>query len=204
MGLYASGDFGCNLLWQSLSLYLLFYYSDVLGVGAAAAGAILLAGAVWDGVADCAVGAWAERMGRPRALVAGAAAPLGLAFVGMYATPRGPGAFAWALAAHLLFRSFYAAVNVPFAALSVRVGRDSRERGAIAALRMVFGAAGALGVGLATAPLLRTAAAAVSDGGGRRLLALGLATAATLSLWLAAAAAPPDGRPCGGREGFGR
>jgi len=39
--LFASGDFGCNLYWQSMTFYLLFFYTETLGLSAAVAGLIL-------------------------------------------------------------------------------------------------------------------------------------------------------------------
>ena len=37
-----AGDFACNLYWQSVSLYLLFFYTDVLGVSAALGGTLYI------------------------------------------------------------------------------------------------------------------------------------------------------------------
>ena len=33
---FASADLACNLVWQMISLYLLFFYTNVMGLGAAA------------------------------------------------------------------------------------------------------------------------------------------------------------------------
>src|SRR3546814_20101918 len=65
-----SGDLAFNLYWQSSSLFLLYFYTDVLGVPATIAGTIYMAALIWDAVIDPVVG-WAAdrrrtRMGRYR------------------------------------------------------------------------------------------------------------------------------------------
>ena len=114
---FASGDFAFNLYWQSAMLYLLFYYTDALGLGMETAAAIYLVASCWDGVVSFAVGVLVDRYWpRPamrRALVLGAV-PLGLSFALAYAPPplRGTAGAAVVLVGHLLFRTAYALVNI--------------------------------------------------------------------------------------------
>ena len=150
---FASGDFAFNLYWQSSSLFLFFYYTDVLHLAPQIAGVIYLIGSVWDGIADLLTGIWAER-GRPAyARVVGyGAIPLGLAFPLLYFAPPFHGAafVAVLLIAQFAFRSLYALVNIPYTAWSARISTDSRDRAAIAGLRMLFGTIAAIVVSLAT------------------------------------------------------
>lgn len=151
--LFASGDFACNLYWQSLSFFLFFFYTEALRLPAATAGLILLAGSIWDGLADAAVGMHAQRSRRSARWFLGAgAAPLGLGFISLYYAPplAGMALAVVVLAAHLLFRSLYAFVNIPYSAASAQVTSDSRQRSQIAALRMLFGTAAALAVAFLT------------------------------------------------------
>ena len=53
IALFATGDFACNLYWQSLSFFLLFFYTDALRLSPAVAGIVLLVAGVnqiqrWD------------------------------------------------------------------------------------------------------------------------------------------------------------
>src|SRR3954468_24469899 len=59
--LFASGDFACNLYWQSITFYLLFFYTDTLGLSAAVAGLITMLASVWDGIAGLVIGVAADR-----------------------------------------------------------------------------------------------------------------------------------------------
>ena len=146
--LFGAGDFAFNLYWQAISLYLLFYYIDALALPPATAGLVFLIGATWDGIADFAAGAAAERMRLSyRRLVGWGAVPLGLAFVAMFAVPAG--AATWALATQIAFRTVYAFTNIPYAAWTTRVAQTSRERSLVAGLRMGFGSAASVLVALA-------------------------------------------------------
>ncbi|OAN64082.1 MFS transporter [Sphingomonas sp. TDK1] len=153
--LFGAGDFAFNLYWQAVNLYLLFFYIDTLRLAPALAGTLFLIGAGWDGIADFTAGVVAERMRRPyRWLIGWGALPLGLAFVAMFAAPRG--AWAAALIAQLGFRTLYAFTNIPYAAWTTRLAGTGAERSLLAGLRMIFGAVAATLVA-GTLPRLVTA-----------------------------------------------
>jgi Na+/melibiose symporter-like transporter len=145
--LFASGDFAFNLYWQSISLYLLFFYIDVLALPPATAGMVFMAGTLWDAVADLAAGAVAERTRVSyRRLIAWGTLPLGLAFAVMFALPtRAVGGI---LLAQMLFRTLYAFTNIPYAAWTTRLSADSAVRTRLTGMRMMFGAVAAALVAL--------------------------------------------------------
>ncbi|WP_261294914.1 MFS transporter [Sphingomonas hylomeconis] len=145
--LFASGDFAFNLFWQSISLYLLFFYIDVLALPPLVAGLVFMAGTVWDGIADLIAGAVAERTRLSyRRLVGWGALPLGLAFVAMFAVPMH--AAVWVLLAQMLCRTLYAFTNIPYSAWTTRLSDAPEVRTLLAGLRMMFGAAAAALVAL--------------------------------------------------------
>src|SRR6218665_2180266 len=84
---FAFGDFPFNLYWQSIMLFLLFYYTEALGLPVATAAAIYTVASVWDGLANFLAGAVADRRepgrGYGRFLMLGSI-PLGLAFILTY------------------------------------------------------------------------------------------------------------------------
>ena len=45
---YGSGDFGFNLYFAGLNLYLLYYYTDVLNIDPALAGLIIMLPVIWQ------------------------------------------------------------------------------------------------------------------------------------------------------------
>jgi GPH family glycoside/pentoside/hexuronide:cation symporter len=158
--LFAFGDFAFNLYWQSIMLYLLFYYTDALNIPIGMAATTYLIASVWDGIANFAAGVLVDRRHnrfRFGALLVAGSAPLGLTFVLTYLPPLATGtwAAAWVLGAHLLFRTAYAGVNVPYLAMSARISSDPGDRAFIAGLRMLFGTAAVVVVALCTVPVGR-------------------------------------------------
>jgi GPH family glycoside/pentoside/hexuronide:cation symporter len=160
LALFAFGDFAFNLYWQSIMLFLLFYYTDALELPIGVAATTYMVASVWDGLANFAAGVLVDRGHRHfryGALIAAGAVPLGLTFVLTYMPPlvKGAWAIAWVLAAHLLFRTAYAGVNVPYLAMSARISPDAGDRAFVAGLRMMFGTAAAITVALCTVPVGR-------------------------------------------------
>jgi sugar (glycoside-pentoside-hexuronide) transporter len=158
--LFAFGDFAFNLYWQSIMLFLLFYYTDALDLPIGVAATTYLVASVWDGIANFAAGVAVDRRHdrfRYGALMIAGAVPLGLAFVLTYMPPIAKGglAIAWVFCAHILFRTAYAGVNVPYLAMSARISEVPADRALIAGLRMLFGTAAAVTVALCTVPIGR-------------------------------------------------
>jgi len=155
---FASGDFAFNLYWQSIMLFLLFYYTDALQLPIGVAATTYLVASVWDGIANFVAGVLVDRRRsslRYGFLLVAGAVPLGFTFVLTYFPPAVTGAWAIAsvLAAHLLFRTAYAGVNVPYLAMTARISADPGDRAFVAGARMLFGTAAAVTVALCTVPV---------------------------------------------------
>lgn len=159
--LFAFGDFAFNLYWQSVTLFLLFYYTDAVGLPMTVAATIFMVASVWDGIANFIAGivvdrrhAFVGRRGYAAVLTLGSV-PLALSFVLTYVPPVAAGS--WAIlgvfAAHMLFRTAYAGVNVPYLAMTARIATDTRDRQFVAGTRMLFGTLAALLVALGTVPI---------------------------------------------------
>jgi len=158
--LFAFGDFAFNLYWQSVMLFLLFYYTDALNLPIAVAATTYMIASVWDGIANFIAGLLVDRRHatlRYGAILVAGAVPLGACFMLMYMPPLTSGGWAIAsiLAAHLLFRTAYAAVNVPYLAMTARVSADGGDRAFVAGMRMLFGTAAAVAIALCTVPIGR-------------------------------------------------
>ena len=158
--LFAFGDFAFNLFWQSIMLFLLFYYTDALSLPIGVAATTYMVASVWDGVANFIAGILVDRKQASfrygRLLVIGAI-PLSLTFVLTYLPPPMTGGWAIAVVfvAHLLFRTAYAGVNVPYLAMTARISVDPGDRAFVAGMRMLFGTAAAAFVALGTIPIGR-------------------------------------------------
>jgi GPH family glycoside/pentoside/hexuronide:cation symporter len=158
--MFAFGDFAFNLYWQSVMMFLLFYYTDSIDLPIGIAATTYMVASVWDGIANFAAGMMLERRQssiRYGALIAIGGLPLGLSFILMYMPPLAKGAMGIAIIfiAHLLFRTAYAAVNVPYLAMTARISADARDRALVAGSRMLFGTTAAVIVALTTVPVGR-------------------------------------------------
>lgn len=156
--LFAGGDFAFNLFWQSVMLFLLFYYTDALELPIGIAATIFMAASIWDGIANFVAGLVVDRRPSARgygALLAAGGAPLAICFVLAYLPPLAPGWLGIASVAlcHVLFRTAYAAVNVPYLAMSARISGDPNDRAFVAGMRMLFGTLAAVTVALGTVPV---------------------------------------------------
>ncbi|MGB3456608.1 MAG: MFS transporter [Litorimonas sp.] len=156
---FGVADFGFNLYYTGLSLFLLYYYTDVLGIRPAVAGLIFAVPLFWDAVTDPVMGAIAGRvrsqMGRYRPFILFGTVPLAISFVMMFAAPvLFPGAVVLAAAiAHVVFRTCYTVVSIPYSALMASLTRDSGERSQLAGVRMICATLGGLFTVFATLPL---------------------------------------------------
>jgi len=158
--LFAFGDFAFNLYWQSVMLFLLFYYTDAIELRPEVAATIYMIASVWDGIANFLAGIFVDRLQsrlRYGPLLAAGALPLGLSFVLAYLPPALPGLLGAAvvLLGQILFRTAYAATNVPYLAMTARVSADETDRAFVSGLRMMFGTAAQVTVALTTLPMGR-------------------------------------------------
>jgi GPH family glycoside/pentoside/hexuronide:cation symporter len=188
---YGVGDFGLNIYWNALSLVLMFWYAEVVGLAPQLAGLIYFAGMAWDAVSDVVVANLSSRTRsrfgtyRPHILFGGLA--LGAAFVLLFWVPPLSGiALVGALTAvHILFRTVYTIVAVPYSALASRLTYSSVERTTYSGVRMFFAYSGLLIVSGLWFPLVRHFGGGdnVSGGGFMAAAAVGAVTA-TLALVL--------------------
>lgn len=149
---YASGNFGKGLIWSSLDYFLLFFLTDLWGLGPVQAGLVVMVALVWDGLCGPVVGYIIDRLGAPlgRYLVVGA--PLcALAFWFALREPgwRGEGLVAYALAVGLVLRTAYTFCDVPHNALLCTLSKGGNDAAVLSGLRLIFSAAAGLTVAVA-------------------------------------------------------
>jgi GPH family glycoside/pentoside/hexuronide:cation symporter len=126
-----------------VGLYLLYFYTDVVGISPSLAGLIYGIGMLWDAVTDPFMGYVAERtrtkwgVYRPYLLFGNV--PLALSFVLLFWVPPFEGAmlFSFLLLTNLLHRTCFTIVSVPFSSLTPRITSDSQERTNLTGFRML-------------------------------------------------------------------
>lgn len=157
---YGLGDSAANFVFQTQITFLLFFYTDVAGISAAAAGMLLLVSRVVDAFTDPIIGALADRTntrwGRYRPWILGTAIPLAVALVLCYTTPdvNVRGRIIWAVVTYNLLMIIYAANNIPYCALSGVMTNNSSERTSLASWRFLCAMAATLAVNTFTRSLV--------------------------------------------------
>ena len=157
---YGLGDFAYNLVFSTLMLYLMFFYTDVFGIPAAAVGTLMLVISVWDAVSDPLMGGIADRTttrwGKFRPYLMWLAVPFAVSTALTFTTPpfSVSGKIIYAYITYFLLMTVFTAINVPYSALSGVMTDDSIERTGLNAYRMGFSQFGNLLVGAGTLPLV--------------------------------------------------
>lgn len=157
---FTLGDYACNLYWHSVSIFLLFFYTDAVGLSAGTAGLIYMIASIVDAAVDPIMGSIADRTrtrrGRYRPYILFGSVPLAVSFVLLYYRPPIEGLWlaVWMMATHILFRLAYTALSIPYTSLNARLTDHSDERSTIAGFRMVFGMLAALTIAYFTQPLI--------------------------------------------------
>lgn len=150
---YSSGNFGKNILANTLVYFLIFYATDILGLAPETAGAIALIAMIWDAALDPAIGFIADRS-RTRfgkyGLYILLGAPLTSVFlILVFVLPVRSSDPALVLLLTLMaFKFFYTLIDLPHNALMARISADSRERTTIATTRALFSSLGSLSIAL--------------------------------------------------------
>ena len=145
---YGIGDYAICLYWSGVSLYLLYFYTDVVGISPYSAGLIYGLGIMWDAFTDPFMGFLAERtrsrMGSYRPYIYNGSIPLALSFILLLWVPPFEGSvlIIFLLFVNLIHRTCFTIVSVPYSSLTARITDDSDERTILTSSRMLSAALG--------------------------------------------------------------
>ena len=157
---YGIGDYAICLYWSGVGLYLLYFYTDVVGITPLLAGWIYALGIAWDAVTDPFMGYLAERtrtkMGSYRPYIFYGSIPLALSFILLFWVPPFEGAvlFIFLLTVNLVHRTCFTIVSVPYSSLTARITDDSDERTKLTTARMIGASFGTLSVSALGFPIV--------------------------------------------------
>jgi GPH family glycoside/pentoside/hexuronide:cation symporter len=157
---YGLGDTASNLVWATLMSFIMYYYTDVFGIAAAAVGTMFLFARFFDGITDFMTGAIADRTnsrwGKFRPYLLWMCAPLAIITVLTFTVPNfdPTGKLIYAWVTYNLLMLFYTLVNIPYSALSGVMTDDPLDRTSLNSYRMVLAQCGGFLVNGATLPLV--------------------------------------------------
>jgi glycoside/pentoside/hexuronide:cation symporter, GPH family len=141
---YALGDTAANLIFQTMVMFQLAFYTDSFGITAAAAGTLLVVVRVWDAIFDPIMGIVADRTktrwGKFRPWILWTAVPFGIMGFLAFVTPdfSEGGKLVYAYVTYIVLMMVYSANNLPYSALSGVMTGDLGERTSLSSYRFVF------------------------------------------------------------------
>jgi Na+/melibiose symporter-like transporter len=158
---YSAGDAAANFVFMTMILFQSAFYTDVFGLSAGTAAAILLWPRLWDAFFDPVMGVLADRTntrwGKFRPWVLWTAGPWAIVMVLAYTTPIGLGTgamIAWAAITNTVLMTLYSMNNMPYSALGGVMTADLNERARLNSFRFISANIAQFIVGGLTLPLV--------------------------------------------------
>lgn len=141
---YGLGDFACNLIWQVISLYLMYFYTNVMQLDSAGIAVMFIVCRVIDGITDLLVGYAIDktksRWGKSRPWFLFGAVPFAVSAFLAFSVPNiSPnGKLAYAYVTYIFLSFMYTVVNIPLASILPALTSDMNERTVLATWRKFF------------------------------------------------------------------
>src|SRR5215218_5742750 len=141
---YAAGDLANNLAFSLQALFLLIYYTNVVGLNPAPIATMFLVVRVWDAFADLAAGRLVDitrsRWGKFRPYLLFASLPLLLSSIALFTVPNFDSTtakYVYAYVTYALLGFLYSLTNIPFGSLATAMTQDPVERSRLGIWRSV-------------------------------------------------------------------
>jgi len=156
---YGLGDTASNFFFQVFNIFLLYYYTDIFGLSAAAVGMMFLVTKIVDAASDPVMGLIADRTnsrwGKFRPYLLWMAVPYAVLGYAMFANPdlSYTGKLIYAYVTYTLMMLAYTAINVPYSALMGVISSSSVERTKVASYRFFCAFTAAWLIGTFVTPL---------------------------------------------------
>ncbi len=160
---FGCGDLASNIIYSAMSTFLLFYYTDVIGVSAASVGAIMLVSRILDGVVDLIVGVLIDRTkspyGKARPWILRMMLPYAIGAALLFSVPTSwgdTGKLVYIFISYnLVLGIIFTAINLPYATLNALITQDQYERSVLNIFRMILATVGTLTITTFTLPIVK-------------------------------------------------
>ncbi|WP_354011684.1 MFS transporter [Endozoicomonas lisbonensis] len=152
---YGLGDVANTLSFGMTSMFLLAYYTDVLGISAAAAGTLFLVARIWDAVNDPMMGAFCDKLFQKHNGVGDKFRPfllrgswlLLVSGILVFWAPESLTAtqkLVWAYVTYIIWGMCYTFINIPYGSLATVMTQDPGERASLSGARAMGGVSGSI------------------------------------------------------------
>lgn len=157
-GLGALGkDYACAIVY----IYLMFYFTDVVGLAPAFVGTLFLVARMWDAINDPAMGMLVDntrtRWGKFRPWILIGTILNAAVLVAMFTMPNGlegKGLYAYVSVVYILWGMTYTIMDIPYWSMIPSLSKDKKEREQIAVIPRIFASAAWLSLGSFGLPII--------------------------------------------------
>lgn len=143
---YGSADFACNLIWQMISLYLLYYYTDIAKLDGLQIASMFIVCRIIDGITDLLIGYAIDKTntkwGKSRPYFLWGAIPFAVFAYLAFSVPDSfnqLGKLIYCYITYIGLSFMYTVVNIPMASILPALTDDPHERTNLATTRQFFG-----------------------------------------------------------------
>lgn len=157
---YGLGGVGSNVAFMLVMAYLMFFYTDVFGINAAAVGGLFFVTRFIDAITDPMMGMIADRTrskhGKFRVWVLFGAPLLGVLVAMMFAAPdlSPTGKLIYVYATYIAYSLISTVVNIPYHSLTPVLSEDPDQRTVIATTKQLLGQFGNAFVTIGAIPIV--------------------------------------------------
>ena len=157
---YSAGNVAAVLVNTTLSSYLMYFYTDILGIAASAAAAIFLFSRIWDAFNDPLMGMVADRTrtrwGTYRPWILWVALPMTICGILCFTAPNFSyqGKLIWAWVTYILCGMCYTAIYIPYGVMNNVMTQDMNQRLTLATFRETGSDIASMIIGYTTMPLV--------------------------------------------------
>lgn len=148
---YGMGDLSANILFSSVSFYLLYFLVKIVGLSAFLVPIIFLLGKLWDAITDYLMGRISDstksKFGKRRIYMLIGIIPFGIAFMLLWIIPFEMTTIVKCLYftfIYMLYNTTFTVVYIPYNSLSANMTSDYDERTSLNAVRIVMANIGIL------------------------------------------------------------
>lgn len=160
---YGCGDFSSNIMYSAMAAFLMFYYTDYIGVSAAVVGSIMLFSRIFDGISDLIMGVIIDRtkspFGKARIWILRLVIPYAIGTVLLFSVPAGWSEMAKYIyiffSYNIAFTVLFTGINLPYATLTALMTQDQYERSVLSIFRMILATCGTLFIKTCTLPVVK-------------------------------------------------
>lgn len=154
---YALGDFSNDLTFVLSALFLLKFYTDIMGVSAVLVGAMMMIARIIDAFADVTMGQIVDRSkptnkGKFAPWLRRMCAPVAVASILIFATwfqnmPMGFKIF-WMFFSYILWGICYSGINIPYGSMASAISSEPKDRTILSNWRTIGSATGTAIIGV--------------------------------------------------------